>query len=79
MSIIRRVNPLETFNLIAGIASIISLALALFVTTKVYNISKTITQINNYQNTERNVSGEVREQNASGIGHKQVGGDYNGR
>jgi uncharacterized membrane protein required for colicin V production len=69
---------LETFNFIAGLTSIISFILAIFVTTKVYNISKTITKINNYQKTERNVSGKVVEQKASGIGNKQVGGDYHG-
>lgn len=70
---------METFNLIAGIASIVSLLLALFVTTKVYNISKTINQINNYQSSERNVTGNLVDQKASGKGHTQVGGDYNAR
>lgn len=70
---------MDTFNFIAGLASIISLILALFVTSKVYNISKTINQINNYQNNERNVTGNAVSQKASGKGHTQVGGDYNAR
>lgn len=70
---------MEAFNLIAGIASIISLFLALFVTTKVYNISKIITNNNNFQNNEKTILGNAVDQKASGFGNKQVGGDYHGK
>ena len=68
---------MEILNFVAGLASIISLILAIFITNKVYNISKTITKI--YQNNEVNVFGNKINQQASGLGHKQVGGDYHGR
>ena len=60
-------TKLQVFGIIAGIASILSLMLSLFIVKQVWSIKTTITLKDNSQRKTR--------QSAKGDGNIQIGGD----